>query len=233
MASDLGKVLLKGLAQGALGGYVVFESKRLVRSFSRTENYAYVWPSKIINAAGNSIIENAATNQNFWEQWHLNIGFNRFDIYTKDKFRFRYRIKPFSLNATAYGFINYTFDASESLKLGTFVFRGEIIEIDGDANFNAAAWDNVIFLKSDTSVQFKAHEIIHTYQYSQFSGVNRYVGKLSTKIASRSKLYNFYTKYFYTDFHVPLKRLMYDLEKRRAENYQDNIFEKESYYFTY
>lgn len=227
-----GKVLLKGMAQGALGGYVVFESKRMLRSFARTENYAYVWPSKIVNAAGNSIIENAASNQNFWEQWYLNIGFNRFDIYTKDKFRLQYRVMPFSLGTTIYNFITYSFDASESLKLGTFVFQGKKII---NANFNdiAAARDNnIIFLETTSSIESKAHELTHIYQYEQFSGFNIYAKKFSNKLASKSKLYDFYTKYFYTDFNGPIFRLLYLAEKKLANDDRDNIFEKEAYYFT-
>lgn len=51
-------VLLKGIGEDALGGYVVFESKRLVKQFSMRENYMYVWPSKIVNSIENLIIEN-------------------------------------------------------------------------------------------------------------------------------------------------------------------------------
>lgn len=226
------KVLLKGFAQGALGGYVVFESKRMLREFSRGENYAYVWPSKLVNAAGNSIIENAASNQNFWVKWHLNIGFNRFDIYTKDKFRLRYRIMPFSLGTTISGFINYSFDFSESLTFGTFVFTDENISIDGINNFEGATRDNLIVLRKNSSNSIKAHEIIHTYQYEQLSGFNMYVSPISAKLESKSKLFEFYQKHFYTDYNSLLKGLLYQIENKNSQNYGDNLFEKEAYYFT-
>lgn len=226
------KVLLKGFAQGALGGYVVFESKRMLREFSQRENYAYVWPSKLLNAAGNSIIENAASNQNFWVKWHLNIGFNRFDIYTKDKFRLRYRIMPFSLGTTITGFINYSFDFSQSLTFGTFVFTDENISIDGINNFDGATGDNLFVLKENSSNLIKAHEIIHTYQYEQLSGFNMYFSPISTKLESNSKLFEFYQKYFYTDYNSLLKRLLDQIEKKKSQNYSDNLFEKEAYYFT-
>ncbi|WP_034894344.1 hypothetical protein [Gillisia sp. Hel_I_29] len=225
------KVLLKGFAQGALGGYVVFESKRMLREFSQSENYAYVWPSKLVNAAGNSIIENAAGNQNFWVKWHLNIGFNRFDIYTKDKFRLRYRIMPFSLGSTISGFINYSFDFSQSLTFGTFVFTDENISIDGINNFDGATGDNLFVLKENSPISIKAHEIIHTYQYEQLSGINMYVSPISTKLESKSKLFKFYQKYFYTDYNSVLKKFLYQIEKKKSQNYSDNLFEKEAYYF--
>lgn len=91
------RVLGKGVVQGALGGYLVFESKRLLGTFARKENYAYIWPSKLINSAGTSIIENAAANRDFWNRWHLNLGFTRLDVYTKDQLQLKYRIMPFSL----------------------------------------------------------------------------------------------------------------------------------------
>jgi len=72
-------VFFKGMYQGAIGGYVVFESKRILRQFSRTSNYGYIWPSKIVNSVGNSIVYNAASNRNLWERWHINIGFNHLE----------------------------------------------------------------------------------------------------------------------------------------------------------
>ena len=82
-----GKTVLKGIVQGGFGGYLVFESKRLLHEFSKTKNYNYIWPSKIVSAAGSSIIENAAANKDFCARWHINFGFNRFEVDTKDNFR--------------------------------------------------------------------------------------------------------------------------------------------------
>ncbi|MCH7525326.1 MAG: hypothetical protein IIC74_10080 [Bacteroidetes bacterium] len=124
-----GKVFLKGLYQGALGGYLLFESKRLVGKFSKSGNYGYVWPSKLVNAAGISIIENAAANRNLWEQWHINLGFNRFEFYTQDKFKVSYRIMPFALYKTIDGFTQGKLDVSESVKIGSFVFVSNQIKI--------------------------------------------------------------------------------------------------------
>jgi len=117
-----GKVFLKGLYQGALGGYLLFESKRLVGKFSETGNYGYIWPSKLVNSAGVSIIENAAANRNLWEQWHINFGFNRFEFYTKDKFKISYKIMPFAFSNVIYGFTQGKMSIKESLKTGSFVF---------------------------------------------------------------------------------------------------------------
>ena len=48
------------MAQGALGGYLVYESKNLLRKITLEKELAYSWPAKLVNSAGISIIENAA-----------------------------------------------------------------------------------------------------------------------------------------------------------------------------
>jgi hypothetical protein len=78
------KVLLKGMGQGALGGYLIYESKNLLSRISKEERWEYSWYAKAVNSAGASIVENASSNRNFWERWHLNFGFNRVEFYTKD-----------------------------------------------------------------------------------------------------------------------------------------------------
>lgn len=223
---DFGKVLLQGGVQGALGGYILFESKRILHKFSGEEKYIYIWPSKLLNAAGNSIIENAAANRNFWVQWHLNIGFNRIDIYTKDKFRMRYRIMPFNLVNTISTASNFDFDFSESLKLGVAVFKAKIIQ-SRDRRLGGGTIDNFIILNNSASSKITAHELIHTYQYEQLSGFNTYLNKPSKWLQEESKIYRLYSKYFYTDWNSVLTRELYQLEME----YRENIFEKEASYF--
>lgn len=231
-----GKVFLKGLYQGAFGGYLVFESKRLVGKFAETENYAYVWPSKLVNSAGASIIENAALNTNFWEVWHLNIGFNRLQFYTKDKFKVDYRIMPFSLGATVYGFTQGNLDFRTFLKTGNFVFavnkfRG--ISASGfDSEFiEGQAIGNVVLYKRNPSVfitkETIAHEIIHVYQYEGFSGFNSYLNDFTQKLNIKNNTINNYHKIFHTDYNFLILGGLYSINPK----YDTNIFEREARYF--
>jgi hypothetical protein len=228
-----GKVFLKGLYQGAFGGYLVFESKRLIGKFAETENYAYVWPSKLVNSAGTSIIENAALNTNFWEVWHLNIGFNRFQFYTKDKFKVDYRIMPFSLGATVYGFTQGNLNITSSLKTGNFVFELDEIRNNRDGFIiDGIAIANVILYKFDeTSIlskeQILAHEIIHVYQYEGFSGFNTYLDKPTKKLNSKFKSLNNYHKIFYTDFNFLIDGSLAIINP----NFETNFLEREARYF--
>lgn len=227
-----GKVFLKGLYQGAFGGYLVFESKRLVGKFAETNNYAYVWPSKLVNSAGASIIENAALNTNFWEVWHLNIGFNRLQFYTKDKFKVDYRIMPFSLGATVYGFTQGDLDFITSLKTGNFVFA--VNKFRGDNSefiIGGLAIANVFLYKRNLDFfllkEIIAHEIIHVYQYEGLSGFNSYLNNFTQKLNIKNNTINNYHKIFYTDFNYLILRGLYNINPK----FDTNIFEIEARFF--
>ena len=68
-------------------------------------------------------MRNAASNRDFWERWHLNIGFNHLEYDFKRDKKFRYRILPFALVGVAGGFINGSIDFERTLKTGNFIFR--------------------------------------------------------------------------------------------------------------
>ncbi|MBO2544888.1 hypothetical protein J0871_10720 [Salegentibacter sp. BDJ18] len=218
----IGKVILKGFAQGAMGGYLVFESKRMLRTLSKNDTYAFVYPSKILNAAGNSIIENAARNDNFWVRWHINFGFNRIDIYTQDRLRFQYRINLFPLYGTI---LNASkgrkFHLGKSVQLGTIVFLKPNLSALGKSGAN------IISLRTSVTKRTEAHELIHTYQYEQLSGVNFYLDPVTNGLREKSKLFRLYDQIFYTDFNYLLGNALYYINT----NNKTNIFEKEARHF--
>ena len=227
-----GKTLLKGMGQGALGGYLVFESKRLIRQFSRSGNYNFVWPSKIVNSAGTSIIENAAANRDFWARWHMNIGFNRIEVNTKENFKLSYRIMPFDLAATVYQGIGAKPDWKTSLRTGTFVFRSDQIE-NSTSIYGRAGGNSILLLNGIKGNLALPHELVHTYQYEQLSGFNsflnkvekKYVDKISNKIPS----VEIYQKIFYTDYNLVLITLISSIANPDDTN--TGLLENEANYF--
>ena len=86
---SLSEVIKKSLWQGALGGYITFESKRILRLASKDYDWKLFWFSKFVNSFGTSIKENSALNKDFWEQLNVNIGFSRFEIYPKNNFKIK------------------------------------------------------------------------------------------------------------------------------------------------
>ncbi len=194
-----GKQFLKGFSQGALGGYLLFESKRMVGRFAKTGNYAYVWPSKLVNSAGASIIENAAANANFLENWHLNFGFARFEMRTKDSLNFQCKIMPFALGGVIYGFANGKLAINETLKTGNFVFAS-INFYEKKGVFGRTDANTIIYQKNNgfySNELLIGHEYIHTFQYENYSGFNAYLDKPIRKLSKNKPWLEKYQKIVY------------------------------------
>lgn len=227
----LNKVLLKSFAQGSLGGIVSFGSKCLLRETERKQNLNYVWSAKIMNAAGTSIIENAAMNRNFWEKWNINIGFNRLEFETKNKFSVRYKIMPIALVYNLMVASQTKFELEKSLKTGEFVFSSDSPRFKA-TNSIAATYPGSIVIKNDEINNFNVinHEIIHIYQSNTFSILNTYFQKPLDKISEKNKTFKFINKYFYLDLHYLPLRMIYN-SQTKSSNYYSNFFEHEAGYF--
>lgn len=232
------KVLMKGMGQGALGGYIVFESKRLLRGFEKTGNYTYIWPSRLLNSAGNSIMENAASNIDFYDKWNLHIGFNRLEFITKEGFRFNYRFMPFGfvsfIRAATYGKLN----ASLTLKTGVFVFRKNgftDIEVNGQT-INATGFtmgNSFVISNSAQSIpQIIAHEMIHVYQNDSFIVFNPYLTKTLNKLSVNYRLDKGIFKYVYLDLNNPLFSNAYWVDSKINKTYFKMFFEQEAFYYS-
>lgn len=229
----LGKVILKGFSQGSLGGYITFESKRVLRLGAEQEDWKLIWSAKLLNANGTSIKENAAQNIDFWEKWHINIGFNRLELETKDKFRLKYKVMPVALVYNVLAFSQTKFDYKTSLKTGEFIFTSNNYRLY-DSGSQGVSFPGLIVLRNDQFNNYNlfSHEIIHLYQSNDFSILNTYYVKPLKKI---EKKYDFISKvnnYIYYDFHYLPLRLIYNLETKTANSYYGNYFEHEAGYFS-
>jgi hypothetical protein len=224
-----GKTFLKGMGQGALGGYLIYESKNLIGEITNKKAWEYGWYAKIVNSAGTSIVENASSNRNFWEKWHLNIGFNRIEFHTKDKFKVKYKIMPVSLALTFHTAINSKFEFKRSLQTGELIFS--------TTNYNeysGFAIGNVITIneKSIDSYDIYSHEIIHIYQYYDFNFINTYLNKTINRWEQKSNTFKKINNFFYIDFQAPIQRSLYLLENLNRNCYYDNFFENEANFYS-
>lgn len=228
------KVLLKGLWQGALGGYITFESKRIIRHAWKEEDWKVYWASKFVNAAGNSIKENAANNRDFWEQWNLTIGFNRIEFHTKDNFNVRYKIMPISAVYTIDAFFRFRFDLKSSLNYGQFVFRRNDLTVTSYASATAGyiVYNDAYSPLKTTPNQTVAHEIIHMYQGDDFFFINSFYHKPLKKVFENKKTLRKIDSYIYYDFHLIPLRATYLIENNRTDKYYDNYLEHEAGYYS-
>jgi len=223
-----GKTFLKGMGQGALGGYLIYESKNLIGEITNKKAWKYGWYAKIVNSAGTSIVENASSNRNFWEKWHLNIGFNRIEFYTKDKFKFKYKIMPVSLALTFHTAINNKFELKRSLQTGEFIFSSNKTEYKGYTIGNVITINE----KSIDSYDIYSHEIIHIYQYYDFNFINTYLNKTINRWEQKSNTFKAFNSIFYFDVQGPIPRGLYLLENLNRNCYYDNFFENEANFFS-
>jgi len=226
------KVFFKGFYQGALGGYMVFESKRMISNLSSTENYGYAWPSKILNSAGNSIVRNAASNRNFWERWHMNIGFNHLEYDIKRDKKFRYRVLPMALVGTIDGFIYGSMDIKRSIKLGQFIFKSK----QNNPDYIGQTFVNSIkFVPNDiyTIPSVLTHEIIHIYQYEGTFGFNSFLDKPLLRFDEKSKWFNTYNSIFLSDFNYIIDAGFNGFQDLIGTPSNEQIQEKEALYYQF
>ncbi len=111
-----GKVILRALWKGGLGGAIVFGSKKLTTEIVINDQLEYNWGAKILNSAGTSIIENAANNRDIFDRFHINLAFNRIEFHTPGKLRVRYKVLPVALGLTIFTAVNSKFETKLSLQ---------------------------------------------------------------------------------------------------------------------
>ncbi|MFY8035743.1 MAG: hypothetical protein ACOVMQ_01185, partial [Cyclobacteriaceae bacterium] len=226
-----GKVFLRGMWQGAIGGVLVFSSKKMVYEFAQTENYAWLWSSKLVNAAGVSISENAGANQKFLSTWHFNFGFNRIELNFNKSIKLNYKIMPFALGSFIYASTKGSFDLEQTIKVGQpFFWTKEISWPDGGfAIANSVVLNKILYNDS----QSIAHEIIHTYQYQGDVGFNNYYMKQFNQILKKNNSFTkLYKKWIYTDFNFLVSGGLYYLGSLNNKCYFDNPFEQEANYYS-
>ncbi|MBL4746373.1 MAG: hypothetical protein JKY08_08380 [Flavobacteriaceae bacterium] len=220
------KVFFKGLSQGALGGTLIYGSKKITEEFTKKKHWSYSWGGKLVNAAGASIIENASLNRNFWEQWNLNFGFNRLEFHTNGRFKVKYKIMPISFAITVNTALNNKFEFKKSLQYGQVIFSSQTsktsYEIGGHILLNRKG------LKSHRTL---AHEIIHIYQSNDYNFINTYFNKSIKKWRKKSVHFKKLNNFLYFDIHEPITYGLYSLEKINNTYYNDNFFEYEAWYF--
>ena len=234
-------VFLKGFTQGGVGGYINFQSKKFVYEYSKSGSALDAWAAKLINSMGNSIIHNAASNKDFWEQWNFTFGFNRLEFNFKNRFTVNYKVMPLSLYGVIFNSFNGKFDLSTSLEVGQFVFRSDDISIGPDeSEFDGVVVVNSMRILNDFPNSLEenktiAHELIHIYQYEDYANINPFFIKPRANfINNDNKWVKLYNKWTYTDFNgLFLWDILYSIESIEKPIYYNNFFEKEADYYSF
>ena len=228
----IGKVFINGFWKGAVGGYLVYESKNLIGEIQSNKKISYYgWSSKLVNSLGVSIIENGAKNRKIWEKWILNFGFNRIELSLKEDIQIRYKIMPVSLLLTTYNAFNSNLELNHTLQTGEFIFSKSNLPIRA----NGYTLGNSIVLKKSQAQNFStiSHELIHSYQYYDYNFVNSFTYTLENSLTKKSNFFKKFSEIFYFDKQLILLRPLYIIEGgTNNNNYFDNFFEYEAEFFS-
>ncbi len=225
-----GRVFLKGLWQGSIGGYIVYESKNILLNIPKHNKLEYAWGAKIVNSIGISIIENASLNKNFYDKWHFYIGFNRFDLETYDRFKFRYKIMPISFVVTLISAYDKKFEFQKSIRTGQIMFSTSNPEF----NYRGLTSAKIITLSERAIDDYgtAAHEIVHSFQYNDFNFSNSFVNKSRLELIENSTLFQKLDKFIYLDLQGPTLALLYWMEGSKSDDFYANFFEYEAAIFS-
>jgi len=216
-----GKVLLKGFAQGCLGGCLQFTGKKLIYQVNKKESIGWVWPARIVNAAGSSITYNAVSNRNFWESWHINLWAFRFD-YDLTTDRFRTRLHFSGLTSLYQVGSRGKFKLLPSLASGVLLFEGNNgFTIAGGSSAQGIAWGTTVgypssWKENGTYYEWMAHEFAHVLQYDNFAFFNALLIKQSNYLDEKSSFYRDVSKYFILDLNGPGLFLNYLMQSPKA-----------------
>jgi hypothetical protein len=226
------KAFLKGLWQGSIGGLLNYTGKKTLYLVNKNQEDIYAWPAKLLHAAGSSIMENAAMNAPFLQNWSIDYGLLRFDFSLGTQRKFKVRFLPDAVVATILASKYGRFDLATSLGTGEIIFKG-----DKDLNLpNAPIASGVTFGRAIVYVdkpqsyytkdRIIAHEIVHRYQYNEYQIFNTWLNPVAKKIKSKS-LQTIFSKYVYLDipyFFVPY----YIIGRHAAPHYNFNFYEFEA-----
>lgn len=226
------RAFAKGFVVGAGGGMIVFGGKKANYLIAKKQNMGYGWASRAIFSAGNSIVENAAANREFWSVWHYDLSFVRVEFNAKEM-TVSPRIMPSMLLSTAFMAANGKLDVKSSLRSGTATFYTK--RISYSPNFVASTPSNgFLFVDSLRTGQIfydtYAHEMIHTFQFAEFSGCNyffkRRVERWENKYAWFKKIH----KYVYGDINYVIMGFNYFFIQKghKRIDYCRNFLENEA-----
>lgn len=234
--SDWKKIFVKGFWQGSAGGLLNYTGKKTIYLNNKHQTANYSWPSKILHSAGLSIIENAALNEPFLQNWNIDYGPVRFDFSINKAKKFKARFLPASIYSVIFASQFGNFDFKNTLLSGNIVFsKKEISSVSYSSTKLGVSYGRALFFANSSALGINkylilSHEIIHQYQYGDYQLLNTWLKPLEKKVKSKL-IRNLFTNYIYAD--IPYSLLSYNLASRNnRQNYFRNFYEFEAQRFS-
>ena len=230
------KIFIKAFWQGSIGGFLNYTSKKTLYLNNKYQNNNFSWPSKLMHSASTSIMENAALNEPFLQNWNIDYGLIRVDFSLAKKKVLKVRLLPEAIYAIIVASKYGKFDLKNTVETGNIIFSSENLLMLPNGEYRTgisigraiAFVDN--FPNNINKYQLLAHEIIHQYQYGEYQVLNSWLKPIEPKIKSKI-LSTIFRKYIYLD--LPYIILPYFLEGQYDyPHYFKNFYEFEAERFS-
>ena len=123
------------------------------------------------------------------------------------------------------------FKIKESLLSGNFVFGADRIEYAGQVKGSTTAHAFVLmnYINNLEFYELFAYEMIQTFQFQEFSGINYFPKPLIDKWRAKSKFYNGFCNWVYSDLNYEAMLINYFIiQGGHEKNYSSNFLENEA-----
>jgi hypothetical protein len=225
--------LLKGCGGGAAGGGIMYLGKKVNFLIVAKNDISYAWLSRFVFSAGNSLVENAAGGLSLVNRFHFDVGFVRLNFYPA-KMKIEPKIMPGALGGIIFTAFYGRFDGVSTLRSGTVVFRTREISyapyLVGSTTGNGFLLADTIYGKGYYFNEIFAHEMVHTFQFSEFSGVNYFFQNKKEQWRANSATFAKMEKWIHADLNYAVFMLNYFVVQGGFERslYCKNFLENEA-----
>jgi hypothetical protein len=224
--------LTKGFITGMAGGAVMYAGKRANSLIIQMKEPGWAWISRTVFCAGNSVVENASANRPFWQRWHYDFLFARVEA-DLEHGTVRARLMPSAFAGFVILAAQARPDWKNSLASGTAVFikSGKILS-PGLSGLTAG--NSIVILDTVQKIPYfrnvLAHEMVHTFQFQEWSGVNGMLLPLHKSWTEKSPRVRQLSKWIYGDINYEIMLLNYFIVQRgySPEYYFRNYYEREA-----
>jgi hypothetical protein len=216
-----GHAFIQGCWKGSIGGAIQFTSKKMIQQSAFENNYNWIWPARLVNGLGNSMVWNGCYNEKILSKLYIQIYIGNVTYNFKDQ-KIGYQFDPLTIGYAVFLGLQskYKLDYLLSLKTGSIVFNKTVKDTVYDNPINGMGqsigntlytshlkiyWydnynhgDKIIQSIKDFKKQITCHEIIHDFQYNQFSYMTNHL-IINVNFALLYKLANYkgYEKNFF------------------------------------
>ncbi len=231
--ASISKAFLKGFYRGCFGGSLQYSGKKLTHLIVSQDSYWYAWPARITHSAGASIVESAALNRPFGQNWNMDFGPLRFDLSVGEKKGLRTRFNAWIISDIIIASQQGRLDWKKTLQTGCLAFCSDewikmpLFDTGGVSYTRSYVYSkkNGVEYGYTRNKEIIVHELIHIFQYKEALSINTWLNPFKTRLSPGVQ--NIVNNYIYLE--LPYHTGLYLLDGlHNLDNYYKNFYEFEA-----